>query len=37
MQTEFPSNGHDFWGKRNESYQFRGVYKMAAAGWGNPL
>jgi hypothetical protein len=20
MQTEFPSNGHDFWGKRNESY-----------------
>jgi len=24
MQTEFPSNGHDFWGKRDEDYQFRG-------------
>jgi hypothetical protein len=25
MQTEFPSNGHDFWGKRNEVANLEGL------------
>jgi hypothetical protein len=37
MQTEFPSNGQDFWGKRNESYQFRGSTRWRQPTGGNPF